>query len=90
MNQMYTGLNMASFALIKMISTFFVGKILQKIDKVDACFYGAILDMLYLVGFGALDFIEDRSMIVVCSLTISGIGGFGQGINMASTIAIES
>ena len=81
---------MAMFAGVKMISTGFMGKILQKVDKVDICFYGAVMDMIYLVGFGTLDWFEDTTYICAMSLTLSGIGGFGNGINMAATIAIES
>ena len=74
---MYTGLNMAMFAFVKMISTFFIGKMLLRVDKVDASFYGGALDMFYLIGFGCLEWFDNKTAIVIGGFTVSAFGGLG-------------
>jgi len=68
---------MGIFAGFKILLTLCIGKLLSKIERINGCFIGASMDILYLFGFGALDYMEDPTMIVIVAFTLSAIGGVG-------------
>ena len=87
---MWLGLTMGCFAGCKIILALCIGKILFYVERINGAFFGALLDVIYLVGFGALDYIDDPNMIIAWAFILSALGGVGQGLNGACTLAVES
>ena len=92
MNQMYLGLNMSVFAGAKFISSMFSGWLLSKIDRIHGCFIGALFDIMYLFGFGCLDYFGKdqygQDLIIGISFTLSVLGGIGEGLNGVAILAV--
>ena len=68
---------MGVFAGSKICLTLVIGKVLSYIERINGCFIGAVMDCIYLFGFGALDYIEDHNTIIVVALVLSAFGGVG-------------
>ena len=56
--------------------------------RINGCFIGAVLVVIYLFGLGSLYFMEDNSKIIKASFLFSVFGGCGNGMNASSTAAI--
>ena len=90
-DRMYVGVMLSVYAFCFLTSAYATGTyLLQHMTRLHGCFLGGILIVINQLGIGTLDFADSKNYILIMSCLLQIIGGVGNGINIASTMALLS
>lgn len=69
---------MGIFAGCKIVLALVIGRILKYVERLNGAFFGAAMDIIYLVGFGTLDYMgTNKTAIIATAFSLSALGGVG-------------
>lgn len=73
------GLILSSFSITYVITSYIVGKFLSKMGRRFTLYSGIIMQSISMIGFGALIWIQQKTIFVILSFIFRMLGGVACG-----------
>ena len=88
----WIGFVLGFFAILQIISSALIGKYMHKLEggRHILIMIGSVLIIAQISIMGLVDYIEDGDYFLWVSFVAQGLGGFGGGANLTSSMAILS
>lgn len=90
-DRVYVGIMLSVYAFCFLGAAYYTGNnLLKYTSRLNGCFIGGTFIVINLMGIGSLEYFESKHAILTGSFLFQVVGGIGNGVNIASTMALLS